>query len=689
MDVPAIIKGKRVRGKNTMPHLQETRHHATSLLCTKETQAQTQQGFENIYYDFECTQENGIHIPNLCVAERVCQHCDSLDIDIPCHYCQGFGAQRRFVFQGPDTLKQFMDWLLQSETDEKGNVTFKHDEATIIAHNFKGYDGQFILNYLVHTACIKPAVILNGSKILCMGVFGLRFIDSYNFLPFALAKMPSAFGLTELKKGYFPHFFNTEQNQNYVGPYPDAHYYNPDDMSIANREAFYTWYNQQQGKEFDFQKEFLAYCISDVDILRRCCAQFKSTLYGLVRVDPFQESITFASTANLAYRRGFMPPDTIAIIPNMGYQPSRRYSVKACRWLAWLENQHHSIRHAKNGGEVTLGPYTVDGYDEESRIVYEFYGCYWHGCPICYPNLLTEMHPHRVQHTYQDLHVQTLKRATALEEQGYTVVSLWEHEFDQKVQNNTELQTFIQEVNIQDPLNPREALYGGRTNATRLYCNEGDMRYVDVCSLNPYVLKYKPFPTGHPQVITSDFKNVREYFGLIHCRVLPPRGLYHPVLPYKTGGKVLFPLCRTCAEHRNLDPDERCQHTDSQRSLTGTWVTTELHKALDLGYRLDRIYEVWDFENSSQDLFRSYIDTFLKIKQEASGFPDHCQTSEQKQSYIDEIRRREGIFMNLLDIEKNPVRRTIAKLFLNCLWGKFAQRLQLPKTQYLTEEEEL
>ncbi|XP_055999674.1 uncharacterized protein LOC130047925 [Ostrea edulis] len=299
------------------------------------------------------------------------------------------------------------------------------------------------------------------------------------------------------------------------------------------------------------------------------------------------------------------------------------------------------------------------------------------------------MHPHRVQHTYQDLHVQTLKRATALEEQGYTVVSLWEHEFDQQVQNNIELQTFIQEVNIQDPLNPREALYGGRTNATRLYCNEGDMRYVDVCSLYLYVLKYKPFPTGHPQVITSDFKNVREYFGLIHCRVLPPRGLYHHVLPYKTGGKLLFPLCRTCAEHRNLDPDERCQHTDSQRSLTGSWVTTELHKALDLGYRLDRIYEVWHFENSSQDLFRSYIDTFLKIKQEASGFPDHCQTSEQKQSYIDEIRRREGIFMNLLDIEKNPVRRTIAKLFLNCLWGKFAQRLQLPKTQYLTEEEEL
>ncbi|XP_048775446.2 uncharacterized protein LOC125680045 [Ostrea edulis] len=639
-----------------------------------------------IYFDFECTQENGIHTPNLCVAERVCQHCDSLDIDTRCDYCHAFGSQRRFVFQGPDTLKQFMDWLLQSETDEKGNVSFKHDETTAIAHNFKGYDGQFILNYLVHTACIKPAVILNGSKILCMGVFGLRFIDSYNFLPFALAKMPSAFGLTELKKGYFPHFFNKEQNQNYVGPYPDAHYYNPDDMSIANRAAFYTWYNQQAEKVFDFQKEFLAYCISDVDILRRCCAQFKATLYGLVRVDPFQESITFASTANLAYRRGFMTQDTIAIIPNMGYQPSRRYSAKACRWLTSLDR---NIRHAKNGGEITIGPYTVDGYDEESHTVYEFYGCYWHGCPTCYPNLLTETHPHRVQQTYQSLYEQTLKRAAALEQQGYTVVSIWEHVFDRQVKNNPELQTFLRDLDIQDPLNPRDALYGGRTNATRLYCEEGDMRYVDVCSLYPYVLKYRAFPIDHPQVITSDFADVREYFGLIRCRVLPPRGLYHPVLPYKTGGKLLFPLCRTCAEHRNLGPDDRCSHTDSERSLTGTWVTVEVHKALDLGYRLERIHEVWHFEKTSQDLFRSYIDTFLKIKQESSGFPDECQTPEQKQEYISEIRRREGIFMNLIDIEKNPVRRTIAKLFLNCLWGKFAQRLQLPQTQYLTEEEEL
>jgi hypothetical protein len=248
-----------------------------------------------------------------------------------------------------------MEWLLQSETDKNGTVTFQHDEATVIAHNLKGCDGQFILNYLVHTACIKPSVILNGSKILCIEICGIKFIDSYNFPPLCPGQITRHLWLDRTEKGYFPHFFNTAQNQNYVGPYPAAEYY---DMSIANRRAFFAWFEQKKDKVFDFKKKFLDYSISDVDILRRCCAQFKPTLYFLVRVQPFQESITFASTANLAYRRGFMPSNTIAIIPNMGYQPPRRYSAKGCRWLSSLDG---NIRHALNGREVTLGPYMVDG----------------------------------------------------------------------------------------------------------------------------------------------------------------------------------------------------------------------------------------------------------------------------------------------------------------------------------------
>lgn len=57
------------------------------------------------------------------------------------------------------------------------------------------------------------------------------------------------------------------------------------------------------------------------------------------------------------------------------------------------------------------------------------------------------------------------------------------------------------------------------------------------------------FPSGdhHPH------GDVNSYFGLIHCRISPPQGLYHTVLPYRTGGKLLFPLCRTYAEENSND----------------------------------------------------------------------------------------------------------------------------------------
>ena len=44
--------------------------------------------------------------------------------------------------------------------------------------------------------------------------------------------------------------------------------------------------------------------------------------------------------------------------------------------------------------------------------------------------------------------------------------------------------------------------------------------------------------------------------GLVKLTILPPRGLYHPVLPLRQGGKLTFPLCRTCVEVQMALPME-------------------------------------------------------------------------------------------------------------------------------------
>ena len=43
----------------------------------------------------------------------------------------------------------------------------------------------------------------------------IKLIDSHNFKPMPLSKIPATFGFTELHKGFFPHELNIPENQNF------------------------------------------------------------------------------------------------------------------------------------------------------------------------------------------------------------------------------------------------------------------------------------------------------------------------------------------------------------------------------------------------------------------------------------------------------------------------------------------
>jgi len=113
-----------------------------------------------------------------------------------------------------------------------------------IAHNAKSFDLHFILN---RTVLLKwqPELIMNGMKIKCMKMEHLVLLDTVSFLPFALLKLPDAFGLTATKSWY-PHYINTEENLAYVGPIPDASYYGVYEMSGSERRDFFIWYEGQK-----------------------------------------------------------------------------------------------------------------------------------------------------------------------------------------------------------------------------------------------------------------------------------------------------------------------------------------------------------------------------------------------------------------------------------------------------------
>ena len=198
----------------------------------------------------------------------------------------------------------------------------------------------------------------------------------------------------------------------------------------------------------------------------------------------------------------------------------------------------------------------------------------------------------------------------------------------------------------------RNALYGGQTNAAKLYhrCEgEEKINYVDFTSLYPHANRLKTVPTSHTEIITENFdKDMSNYFGLVKCIVLPPRGLFHPMLPHHGQDKLMFALCKTCANTSNQTP---CTHFDFERAIQGTWCSIELMKALEKGYRIVQMHKVWHFLQKSDTLFKEYIDTFAKIKLEASEYPKDCVTDEQKKWYADDILENQSIQSILVQSE--------------------------------------
>ena len=326
----------------------------TDHLCYMQQEEHEEESCYNhlLFFDFEATQEHGIHHPNLCVV---------------------YDEEKEVaLFQGQDTVKEFCLWLL----------TPQHKGCIVVAHNFQGYDSYFIIKHLNANA-IPYEIIYRGAKCLSMTIpmFNIKFIDSLNFIPMGLAKFPKTFAQPELCKGYFPHLFNKDANQDYVGPIPCQDDYGVNFMKPAEREAFITWHQErvENNYVFDFRKEIIKYCRSDVDILAKCCLLYREMFKNETGIDPFDKALTIASYCHQVYRTNFLQKDTVAIL-SAARQLKTKQSAEALKWLSYTaEKEHIHIQHVKNGGEKRVGRYSLDGYCQETNTAYEYQGCYWHG----------------------------------------------------------------------------------------------------------------------------------------------------------------------------------------------------------------------------------------------------------------------------------------------------------------------
>lgn len=187
-------------------------------------------------------------------------------------------------------------------------------------------------------------------------------------------------------------------------------------MKPELRNKLLTRYEQHREDHFDFRDELTLYCRSDVDILRKCCWKFRGMFMELTRtenshgIDSFEKYITISSACILVFRRNFRQQECIGIIPPQGYRPEEKQSLLANQWLSYLAHKEHvTVQHGRNMGEKQIGPYKVDGYYEQNgkRIVLEFHGCFWHGCPKYFSN--STVNP-VTETTMADVYLRTMEK---------------------------------------------------------------------------------------------------------------------------------------------------------------------------------------------------------------------------------------------------------------------------------------
>ena len=595
-----------------------------------------------------------------------------------------------WVYSGLEAVDDFAKSLFNQDGELFQATLGKHQFARIFAHNRSRFDYFPFVDKIGRFTGKDPDVIFDGSSIICIKVFDKRliFMDSFRFLPMRLADMPTTFGVSDVAKAFFPYRLNTPELWDKCIPKLEIELY-----VVSKRTEFLEWYRNAIEEPYmqrldlvdagqdvlctcNIFAENLKYCRDDVKVLRVCFLKFLEACMQTTGIMPGVDNLTTASYCNLVWKAKFLEPGTVGLVPHKGHVHKDTQSKIALSWLKFLDVCHFEVQleyAGKNQGEHKVllrgGILKVDGYLSLTNTVFEFYGCEWHGCLSCHSPSTKSLVSGR---TIGDLNANTMNREGRLRQAGYKVESIWECEWRRELAEGGTADmyaTYVAEdmVSIRDPLDPREGLFGGRVDCYRMLFKSFDhpllssdpmvrerlkklcARYLDVTSLYPHINKNGEYPMGHQTIKRNcalPTTLLLPFFGLVFCRVLPPRDLFHPVLPCRiksptsSSCKLMFVLCRKCAEEANFQLNS-CVHTDEERAIEGVWTSAEVTLALQEKYTILCVFEVWHYHRRRKGLFADYINAFLKGKQEAAGWPKGCASQEERTKYIDDYENAE------------------------------------------------
>jgi len=125
------------------------------------------------------------------------------------------------------------------------------------------------------------------------------------------------------------------------------------------------------------------------------------------------------------------------------FYPKHCASQKPLRWLdREARRRKIHIHHAMcgHGGERWVERAPVDGYNHETKIVFQYHGCHWHECRKCFPHDRDKIIDRNNQ-TREDRYQATMKRTALLRKDGCRVIEAWACEVGETVDDPSRAET--------------------------------------------------------------------------------------------------------------------------------------------------------------------------------------------------------------------------------------------------------
>jgi hypothetical protein len=229
----------RIFWKKGDPIVEKNNKKAPYMLWAYDLESAVKRVNENLQVDiFEQTADGGFSVKNG-VVETVKMQKTQHDVNLVVAR-NVFDEDSERVFAGPTCLLDFITFMFS--TNGGRNVC--------VAHNGSGYDSRLVFEVAVtmqKVEVIKP--LARGSKFMQLKIGDTIFRDSMLHLPGSLANLAVGFfgKNANLRKGHFPHMFNTEENYSYEGPLPAKKYFDLAFMlrNEKQREEFHAWHDER------------------------------------------------------------------------------------------------------------------------------------------------------------------------------------------------------------------------------------------------------------------------------------------------------------------------------------------------------------------------------------------------------------------------------------------------------------